>query len=55
MFVYRPALDGDASFSPEYGQIIIAKNRRGTLGQMDFFNEDMRSFSDQPFSYQMPY
>jgi len=55
MFVYRPALDGDASFSPEYGQIIIAKNRRGTLGQMDFFNENMRSFSDQPFSYQKPY
>lgn len=55
MFVYRPALDGDANFSDEYGQIIIAKNRRGTLGKMEFYNHNMSSFSDEPIQDQTPY
>ncbi len=50
MFVYRPALDGDISYPNEYGQIIIAKNRRGTLGAMDFYNQNMSQFSEQPFN-----
>lgn len=49
ILIYRPALDGDTDESPDNGKLIIAKNRRGTIGEVPFYNRNMSEFSEQPF------
>jgi replicative DNA helicase len=49
IFVYRPALDEvDSGADESYGELIIAKNRRGELGIVKFFHQNMAVFSEQP-------
>lgn len=50
LLIYRPALDGSMEHGPDYGEIHIAKNRRGAAGlAIKFYNQDMAQFSEQPF------
>lgn len=49
LLIYRPALDGSMEHGPDYGEIHIAKNRRGAAGlAIKFYNKDMAVFSEQP-------
>ncbi|MBN2742722.1 MAG: AAA family ATPase [Marinilabiliaceae bacterium] len=49
LLVYRPSLDGDESARADYGELIVAKNRRGTLGRLPCYHRNMSEFSEYPF------
>lgn len=50
LLIYRPALDGSTEHGLDYGEIQLAKNRRGAAGvAIKFYNKDMAQFSEQPF------
>lgn len=50
LLIYRPALDGSVEHGLEYGEIQLAKNRRGASGvAVKFYNKDMAQFSEEPF------
>jgi len=50
LLLHRPALDGSNEHGLDYGEIQLAKNRRGASGvAIKFYNKDMALFSEQPF------